>query len=399
MTDLFVNFPIFFVAISFLVTIHELGHYLVARFFGILPQAFSVGLGRSLWARTDRHGTVWQISAIPLGGYVRFADSDLFTASPLRRIFIFSAGPACNLLLALVFFFAMSASQMVSTSVVSSAGHPGGPQTGDRVISYAPHQPQKSQPAAGLAPSPSLDGQMVYVVERGSYLNELIGPAIESPIVSDVQQGSIAMKSGLRPGDLIERIGDEPVPSPQSIPRLLNAHAGDHLTIQVRDSHGLTRLVELQSYRAGQKLGIMTRPFVTFEGQWVFAPVDWLTDAVLKTGSAISITATVVGDLIAGRAEACVVSGPIGIGETLKGSVNRGLPFVFGVIAVLSLGLGIGNLFPLPVLDGGQIMVASYVWLFRSEPTTRAYIYLNVIGTSIILSVMVFALLNDLLCG
>lgn len=404
MFDVIVTLGLFIVTLGVLVTIHELGHYGAGRLFGLVPDAFSVGMGRALISKADRNGTVWQVGLVPLGGYVRFQDSALGATTPLQRAMIFAAGPLANLLLALLLFSAMVATQPqpsyppVIGFVATQAND--GLRPGDRVLEAGDISIADATTLQAAHRLSGVAGMVRYAVDRdGQALTVLDGP-LSSPVITDVIPGGLGDTLGLRPGDRIVSVDGTPSFSVADLVK--PSPTGDARTLHVilADAGGSSRTVDLPVAGGGEgpRLGISGQAAVTFETAAPTNPAKWLTGGAQKTWFALKMTAGVIADLIAGNQDTCIVSGPVGMAENVRAAFDRGITIIFAMGAVLSLGLGIFNLIPLPVLDGGQIMVASYAFLFRQEPTLRAYAYLNIIGTLIISTIMVFALLNDFRC-
>lgn len=404
MLDVIMTALLFLVTVGFLVAVHELGHLLAGRLCGIMPEAFSVGMGRDLVAHVDRNGTIWRIGAVPLGGYVRFPDGPMAASSPWQRLFIFAAGPLANLILAVLLFAAMVATQpntsFPPTIATLAAESPEGLRVGDTVLTVDSIPLSNAANLELARREAGQGGRVRYGALRGNATLVLFDAPLASPTVLDVLPGSIGERAGLRVGDRILSINGQPA---YSVADLVAPSADNTIrskNVVVLGVDGFQRDLQLPAGHDGQsmRLGISGKAAVVFETNTAFNPGLWLREGVGRTYAAVTLTWNVLADLIAGKTDSCVISGPMGMAENVKGAFDRGITIILAMGAVLSLGLGIFNLLPLPVLDGGQIMVASYAGLFRQEPSIRAYAYLNILGSLIIGLVMVFAILNDIRC-
>ena len=402
--ELLSTVSLFLATIAILVAVHELGHYWAARMCGMIPMGFSLGMGPRIWARLDRHGTVWMISALPIGGFVAFRDGELESRTPLQRIAIYLAGPAANMMLALFFFAAVSAVQprpifppVIETVV---AGSETGLRAGDKLlgadqVSIAqPDDLPRAQAQTGVG------GEVRYLVERGGAVQTVVDAPLASPVIRDVLPGSPAADAGIRVGDRILAIDGRPAFSMTELAVMLKGGVEGPIALRLGATDGTERDVEVLPLIVGEqaRIGIDGQAAVGFATALSSDPSLWMREGFGRMSSAVAVTGKVIGDLIAGNVDSCAVAGPVRMAEQVRMAFDRGITIILLIGALMSLGLGLFNLLPLPVLDGGQIMVASYAALFRREPTHRAYGYLNVIGTVIIVAVMMFGFTNDLRC-
>ncbi len=431
----------FVVALSVIVAVHEYGHYIVGRWSGIHAQVFALGFGPVLWSRVDRRGTRWQIAALPFGGYVKFlGDADaasgkdgetmaeIYRSHPedLRhtmhgaplwaRTATVAAGPVFNFLMSIGVFTAIFVAQGVARDPLTVGELKALPGVdyqileGDEVLSMG------GVPAPGfddgrswtgfteaLPDAPVLD----YRVRRDGQEITVQGPYPFPPYVYRVAPRSAAMDIDLRPGDVITAVDGAPI------------HAFDQLKDAVESSDG--RALLLTVWRDGESLEFALAPrrtdeptpeggFVThwrigIAGGMAFepatetaGPLEALTGGLAQTWGIIRGSLSGLWHMVTGAISTCNMSGPIGIAETSGAMASQGAESFISFIAVLSTAVGLLNLFPIPALDGGHLMFYAYEAVFRKPPSDGIVRVLMTAGLAVILSLMVFALSNDLLC-
>jgi regulator of sigma E protease len=356
----------FLLILTVVVFVHELGHFLVGRWCGVGVTAFSIGFGPELFGWTDRHGTRWKISAIPLGGYVKFAGD-------------------------------------VNGASVPDAEALAHMTAAERAVSF--HHKSVGKRAAIVAAGPIANFLLAIVVFAGlTYIN---GRLVLAPRVDVVQPGSAAERAGFQGGDLILSIAGRTVSSFADMQRIIGASAGDTLDIVVE--------------RNGQEIGLQAVPDVKetetpFGKQRIgllglqgsrnpddirhvtYGPLQSLAIGVYETWYVIERTFGYLGKLIVGRESADQLSGPIGI-AIVSGQVASigGLGGVISLIAVLSVSIGLINLFPIPLLDGGHLMFYG-IEAVRGRPLSdRAQEIGFRIGLAIVVMLMLFATWNDII--
>lgn len=421
----------FVVALSIIVAIHEYGHYIVGRWTGIKAEVFSLGFGPVLFARTDRHGTKWQVAALPFGGYVKFL-GDANAASmggaegqvpaperrhtmlgaPLwARVLTVAAGPVANFLLTVLLFVGLGFSQGQAVDPLTVAelaplpdGYVQDLRPGDQILSIdgrAVTVETMGEVAEDLPSAPALD----YLIRRGGEELTVQGPQPFPPIVGSVSPNSAAWDVGLRPDDLVLSVDGRPV------------WAFDDLVDIVMASDG--RPLGMMVWRGGEELEFTVVPRRTdlplpeggFETRWLvglsvgssFVP-ETETPGLLETiGGAFTglwfiITTTLSGiaHMITGDISTCNLSGPVGIATTSGAAASQGLTTFIGMVAGLSAAVGLMNLFPIPVLDGGHLVFHAWEGLTGRPPGDRALRVLMAAGLSLLLTLMVWAVANDL---
>ncbi|MCJ2022968.1 RIP metalloprotease RseP [Methylobacterium sp. J-067] len=356
--------PFLFV-LTVVVFVHEMGHFLVGRWCGVGVHAFSLGFGPELFGFNDRRGTRWKLCAIPLGGYVKF-HGDANGASV----------PAPELI-----------AQMT-------------PQ--ERAISF-PTQPVAKR-AAIVAAGPVANFILAIVLFAGAIW---LGGRYELPArVSSVEASSVADQAGFKPGDLITAIDGEAVGDFNAMYRTVTGSAGTPLTFTVeRDGRTITinatpATIEERTpfgrHRIG-RLGIRS-PNGSEAKLVQYNIADSLKLGVSETYFVVERTFSYLGKLITGRESADQLSGPIGIAR-VSGEVAKtgGVGGLVGLIALLSVSIGLLNLFPVPLLDGGHLLFYAFE-VVRGRPLSeRAQEVGFRIGLALVLMLMLFAAWNDIL--
>jgi regulator of sigma E protease len=424
----------FVIALSIIVAIHEYGHYIVGRWSGIHAEVFSLGFGPVLASRTDKRGTKWQIAAIPFGGYVKFlgdADASSVTnelrpglsaeekrhtmaGAPLwARVLTVAAGPVANFILT----FAVLLGLLLVTGIAREAPTVGRLvpipqeqtlQEGDVILSLGgmPTPDGESFAAAiqALAATPMVD----VTVRRDGQDLALETPNLQPALVSSVQVKSAAVDAGLQAGDVI-----------------LRADGRDLVTFTdlqdvVFNSDG--KPVPLTVWRAGETFELTLTPRrrdtpnadgTGFETRWMIGIGSGLTfdmatrnpglwEAVSLSGQQmVDMVATTFSGLwhmVVGQISTCNMSGVIGMAEVMGDAAKQGLSTFFTMLAVLSLGVGILNLFPIPVLDGGHLVFHAWEAATGKPPSDGALRGLMTVGLTVLLALMAFALLQDVTC-
>ncbi|MBD3765254.1 MAG: RIP metalloprotease RseP [Rhodobacterales bacterium] len=426
----------FVAALSVIVAVHEYGHYIVGRWSGIHAEVFSLGFGPVLLSRADRHGTRWQIAALPFGGYVRFlGDGDAASArgddkvltglspeqrratmhgAPLwARAATVAAGPMFNFILSVVIFAGLFLSQGVATedSVVGEPkALPGVAQPllpGDRVLALA-GQPTPTLAAlldvAGtLPPAPAADYRLL---RQGAEI-DLQGPFPLPPVADAVQPQSAAMAAGLQVGDVVLAVDGVPVHAFAQLREIVGASDGRSLTLRLWRA-GDEVEVTLTPRRMDLPLpdgGFETRWLIGLSGGLAFVPelrtpgpVEAVGLALTQVGDLMRTSLSGLWHMVTGAISSCNLQGPIGIAETSGAAASQGLVSFIWFIAMLSTAVGLLNLFPVPVLDGGHLVFHVWEATTGKPPSDRALRILMSAGLAILLTLMVFALTNDLFC-
>ena len=425
----------FLAVLSIVVFVHEFGHYIVGRWCGIQAQVFSVGFGKPLLKWTDRRGTQWQIAMLPLGGFVKFVgdmdpasagrvDEATLSADELKGAFhnagliarslTVVAGPVANFLLSVVIFAGIliwagqSSNDPVVASIGADAAEGVGFEPGDRVLSIAGEKIEHFADIINFLARTNGDPQSA-MVERDGDVREISVRYISVPRISQISPGMPADQAGLLVGDVFLTIDGESVSSYRELQLISAAKPhGAEMAVEIdRDGSRLTfrflpELVERADPLTGE---IMLLPTMGVSGP-VLAGIEPGSESVpihravmggaTETWKIISGTMNYIGDMMFKGADTSQLGGPIRIAEISGSAAEQGFSSLVWLIAVLSTSIGLINLFPIPILDGGHLMFYA-VEFIRGRPVGETSMRVGtMIGLSLVLLLMVFATYNDL---
>ena len=355
----------FLVVLTVVVFVHEMGHFLVGRWCGVGVKAFSIGFGPEIVGWNDRRGTRWKLSAIPLGGYVKFV-GDINGASVPDQEALGRMDPSERAI-------SFPAQALWKRAAIVAAG-----------------------PIANFLLAIAIFGGLVYANGR-----HVLTPRIEV-----VQPGSAAERAGFQAKDLILAIDGRPVQSFSDMQRVVSARAGDRLSIEVdRAGERVTlqavpdlkeNVTPLGKHRIGL-LGIQASRDPADLRHVTYGPVESVRLGALESWYVIDRTFDYLGKLIVGRESADQLSGPIRIAQ-VSGQVASlgGIAGLISLIAVLSVSIGLINLFPIPLLDGGHLLFYAIEGARGRPLSDRAQEIGFRIGLAIVLMLMLFSTWNDI---
>ena len=440
----------FLVVLSVLVVIHELGHYWVARWCGVKVLRFSVGFGRVVWSR--RYGpdrTEWALSAVPLGGYVKMADEregDLAAAdlprafnrqSVGKRIAIVAAGPIANLVLAVLLFAGTFVAGVPGQRALLGDPPPDTPaaragvRAGDLVVAVdgvpvrswqdlrwrllkssgqteaVLHILRGTDPAGGEPEARGLSLAAVAMSDWEGNFMPLLGLAADfgPPLIDEVVPGRPADRAGIRAGDHIVAIDGVPVRSPADVASRTNARPGVPVTFRIerdRVESDVTFTTEA-SEQGGRRIGLAgvrlkidpaaaERLGVTVR----YGVVEALGEGARKTWELSVFTLKMLGRIVTGDASLKNISGPITLADYAGQSAQAGSLVFVGYLALISISLGVLNLLPIPLLDGGHLLYY-FAELIKGSPLSdRAFEIGQRIGMAMLAVMMALALFNDI---
>ena len=443
----------FVVAIGVLVIIHELGHYLVMRWCGVRVLRFAFGFGKTLWSRTDKSGTEWAICLWPLGGYVKPLDTreephlsaaerlQAFDTQPVsRRIAMVAAGPVANFLLAILLYWVVFLNGITEWRPILAEPAPGTPAAaagihagdmvtrvdGEPVESWTATQWQLIQlfghePTVTLAVIATDQGvPRTDAKDRGVELrlpsDVTLGPALLpslglklggppiAPVIGQVQPESAAAKAGMLPGDLIKRIGDQDITDWSEFVQTIRAHPDKPLNLMLERQGQILSLtlVPVSVDEQGQTIGragISPQTVAISDAYKIHKSLnaaEALGAAVTETYEKSRFTLVMLGQMIVGKASLDNLSGPISIASAAGQTVRIGLDAFLRFLAIVSLSLGVINLLPLPLLDGGHLMYYFTEILTGKPVSAERQALFQRFGVVLLGSLMFISIFNDL---
>ncbi|MEM6478178.1 MAG: RIP metalloprotease RseP, partial [Pseudomonadota bacterium] len=419
---------------------HEYGHYIVGRWCGIKAEVFSVGFGKPLLTRRDRHGTVWQLAVLPFGGYVRFkGDADAASASvdgaaisqlsaeerratmhgaPLwARSLTVLAGPVFNFILsALIFaaFYMFNGEPREPLAVESTLPMPFETELapGD-VIRAVEGMPVASLEDLGaLRESLPRQTTLSYDIDRGGDPLTVIGPHTSPALVRGVSLDSAAQDAGIEEGDVVLSIDGAPITVFDDMIETVARTQGKPLAIEVwrpgagREGDVLNFTLEPRAtderqagggFETNYRIGLRGGTFFNPETEAV-GPLTAIPAAFSQVGLIIVSSLDGLWNIVTGAIGTCNLSGPVGIATTAGTMAALGIDDFIWFIAFISTAVGLVNLFPIPILDGGHLVLHAYEAVARRAPSMRVMNGLMLFGLSIVLFVMIFGLTNDIWC-
>jgi regulator of sigma E protease len=415
MTSFATNLVAFMLLISILVAVHEYGHYIVGRWSGMKVLRFSIGFGKPIWTHVGKKdNTEFCISAIPLGGYVRFLDSRegivepedegrAFDQRPISaRIAVLFAGPAFNFLFAIIAYWLLMAGGVMIVKPAVGVVEPdsyadmAGLEFGDKIIQVGDEDtaqwestlvailgemvddgrvPLTLQGADGRQRQTVIDvgGDKTRLTEPGVLFDGLGFVPWQPPaIIADLPDDGAAASSGLAIGDRITSIAGDTIKN------------FDDLRVAVGESYGYLGV------------GWATEGGEEYYQRIIYTPLQSLNAAIEKTWMSTVFTVNMLGRMVTGDVSMKNISGPINIAQIAGDSVERGWRYFVGILAIISISLGVLNLLPVPVLDGGQIVYQVIEAMKGGPLTERTQIIGQQVGIFALLLLMSFAFYNDI---
>jgi regulator of sigma E protease len=355
--------PFLFV-LTVVVFVHEMGHYLVGRWCGIGVKAFSIGFGPELIGFNDRRGTRWRLSAIPLGGYVKFVGDMSVTSSP-------------------------DAEDRSLTP-------------GERSIAF--HTQPVWKRALTVFAGPAFN--FILTAAVFAVLFSLYGRTVTEPVVAEVRVDSPAERAGFQVGDRFVAVDGSEVSTFADVQRMVSGRAGDDIVfLMLRDGSEVTLTATPELLETTDALGNVVRygaiGVVNNEeyGQprlITYSPGEAVVQAVTETGHIIVRTGQFLQRFVVGREDRCQLGGPIKIAKISGQAAQLGFEWLVQLVALLSVGIGILNLLPIPPLDGGHLVFYAYEAVFRRPVSERMMEAVYRTGMFLVLAFMAFVFWNDL---
>jgi len=438
------SFAAFFL-LGIFFTVHEFGHFWVARRCGVKVERFSIGFGKALWRRRDKQGTEYVIALIPLGGYVKMLDERVESVPPelrhqsfnnktvLQRAAIIGAGPIANFIFAIFAYW-----------LVFIIGVPGVRPVVGEIVSGSPAAEAQITPGTELKAvdgieTPDWDAvRMALVAKIGDESTTLTlapfgsektsdktvnlhgwqfepdkqdpvtslgiqprGPQIES-VLAQVQKDSAASRAGLQAGDRIVKVDGQPLDQWQNFVATVRDNPGKDIAIEVErqgSTVSLTLTPDVNPHNKAEGFAGVIPRIIPLPEEYrtvrQYGPFAAIGEASAKTWQLMKLTVSMLGKLIVGDVKLNNLSGPISIAQGAGMSAEYGLIYYLMFLALISVNLGIINLFPLPVLDGGHLLFLLIEKIKGGPVSERVQDFSYRIGSILLVLLMGLALFND----
>ncbi|NDJ58836.1 sigma E protease regulator RseP [Enterobacteriaceae bacterium 4M9] len=440
------NLAAFIVALGILITVHEFGHFWVARRCGVRVERFSIGFGKALYSRTDKRGTEFVLALIPLGGYVKMLDERVEPVVPelrhqafnnksvSQRAAIIAAGPVAN------FLFAVFAYWLVFMMGVPSVRPVIGEITADSLASQAQIAPGMELKAIDGIETPDWDAVRLALIGKIGDASATVtvapfgtddrrekrldlrnwhfepdrqdpvtslgliprGPSID-PVLAEVQPDSAASKAGLQAGDRIAKVEGQPLTTWAVFVNLVRDNPGRELQLNIErqgNSLSLTLIPDTKPGKAkAEGFAGVVPTLIPLPQEYKtvrqYGPFNAAIVATEKTWQLMKLTVNMLGKLLTGDVKLNNLSGPISIAQGAGVSAEYGVIYFLMFLALISVNLGIINLFPLPVLDGGHLLFLAIEKLKGGPVSERVQDFSYRIGSILLVLLMGLALFND----
>ncbi|MCP5085500.1 MAG: RIP metalloprotease RseP [Rhodobacteraceae bacterium] len=423
----------FIIALSVVVFVHEYGHYIVGRWCGIHAEAFSIGFGRVLTSWVDKRGTKWQIAALPLGGYVKFlGDANsasgttdqagidalpdemaqrTFTGAKLyRKALTVFAGPAVNFVFSTVVFAILFVSTGVYTNdpvvgeVYQFHGIESQLQKDDVIRSIDGITISTNEDLRKLreVDQPALTSS--YTVTRNGETISVTGPYLWLPAVAAVTPTSPAARAGLKEGDLILKVGDRQINSFVQLQEVIVSSTEERVPLLVQrgaDKVSLSIKPRKSAYEKedgtfGEKVQIGVQARLAFDPKIIrVGPVEAAIFGAKKVLFIAQGFVSTITQLLTGGLSPKNLNGPLGIAVASSDTASQGFFEFVHFIAFVSTAIGLMNLLPIPVLDGGHLLIFAYQAVFRRAPNEKFLHVVMLAGFSFLIMLVAYATFYD----
>ena len=427
-TSSITNILAIFFAFSLVIFIHEFGHFYIGKKCGIGVKEFSIGFGPKLFWYKDKSGIVWKFCLLPFGGFVKFeGDMDPSSLSKVpnvvsstprnfqnasinsRALTIF-AGPAANILLSLfiftsiIFLNGLANEDPIIGKINNSPFDQIELVKGDYVLKINEKKIVKFSDIFTYYNNLENKNNSIFVVKRGSEVLSVNVPNLFQPLIKSVEPLSPASKADLLPGDFILKVNDIPISSFDDLKNFVKNTKNSELKLEIfREGQILTKYVVPEkrpiensngSFKENLRIGVIGG--FTLEPERISPSLFKATElGLLSTFKIITGSLNGLFQIINGSISAKHITGPIGIAHAISDVSKNGLISFISLIGLISTGIAVINLFPLPILDGGHLLLLLYEKIFSKKPSNYFMQVFTFIGIFLLLSLMIFATFND----
>ena len=356
--------PAFLFVITMVVFFHELGHFMMARRFGVKVDVFSVGFGREIIGLTDKHGTRWKISWLPIGGYVKFAGDADAASTPDRK-----------------------AAERMS------------PKERDGVLFFKPLYQRALVSVAG----PLANFILAIVILTG--LNMYVGHNVLAPVIGGVARGSAAEAAGIKAGDRVTAIDGAPITDFQQLPEIVAVSGGHDLAVGLERAgkpltlHLTPRIMRMRDSLGDMGNSVVIGVYASATAPWThlsYGPAGAFGAACTETWDIMRTTIQGIVQMVRGYASPDQFRGPLGIMKMTRQVAVFGFLALLNLTAVLSVSIGLANLFPIPLLDGGHLLYYGCEAVLGRPLGERAQDVGFRLGLVLVLGLMLLTTWNDL---
>ena len=356
--------PSFLFLITVVVFFHELGHFSVARYFGVKVETFSIGFGPEIFGWTDRKGTRWKFSWVPLGGYVKFFGDLDATSRPDRE----------------------------SESKLSAE---------ERTVTLQAKPVYQRMAISAAGPF----ANFIFAIVIFTAFFAIYGRTVVPPVVGAVTQGGAAQEVGIKPGDVIQSINGEVITDFAQLPQIIQVSAGEDLEITLlRGSSRLTfhatpRITKVPDGLGGTSNAPVLGVVLSNKAKPVHVslnPIQAFGDACGQTWGIVTSSLSGFKQMILGRTDSSQLTGTLGMAKVSEKVAEHGFLALVGLAALISVSLGLVNLFPIPVLDGGQLLYYACEAVLGRPLGERVQEAGFRFGLVLVIGLMIFSVWNDM---
>ncbi len=419
--------------LGIVVFVHEYGHYIVGRWCGIHAEVFSLGFGPVFWSRTDKRGTKWQLAAIPFGGYVKFlGDRNAASAAApevmaamdpnernrsfpgaalYKRALTIVAGPMANFILGAVIFTGLVLWQGTLTEVptvgkvLELPTGMVGLESGDVILEIEGQKVASFGEIVDQTQAMTTAGRMEILVLRNEEEVLVSTPYLFPPAVDSVVPLSAASDAGIESGDVILQADEQVLVSFGDLKRIVEAAEGTEIVLKIwraGETFDIEIAPQMRELPDGDG-GIEKRYLIGVNGSFAFQPATetppiWRAGyiGIKRVGRVITVSLDSIKHIIIGNLSPKNLQGPIGIAQISKATASQGIVSFIAFIAGMSVSIGMLNLFPIPMLDGGHLMFYA-IELVQRKPVGDKVVHVSILmGLGLVLMLMVFVTYNDI---